>query len=119
MILCYTQLGGLTLTYSVLYLSIYLHRANRAHQQTLLSQQTSLLISLLGPASKTSKPGRRPISVDAEESRRKLSISEMVKDRWNAEVEGMASSLQQTDWGEVRQRWEERGVNLWRKLTKD
>jgi Altered inheritance of mitochondria 5 len=107
------------LTYSVLYLSIYLHRANRTHQQTLLAQQTSLLTSLVEPASKRSKPGMQHIMVDADQSRRKQSISEMVKDRWNAEVEGMATTLQQTDWEEVRQRWERRGVNLWRNLTKD
>lgn len=51
------------------------------------------------------------------ELRRRESLAEVLKDRWNAEVEGMVRRVQETDWREVRERWERRGVNFWQNMT--
>jgi MICOS complex subunit MIC12 len=128
-----SQLGGVTLTYSILYLSLYLHRTNRTYQHTLLSQQSMLLTSLLDPQQPSSSPSSSfssttprsrsrytiyPETLEVEE-RRKESLAEVLKERWNAEVEGMVRRVEETDWREVRERWERRGVNIWRNVVKD
>jgi Altered inheritance of mitochondria 5 len=41
---------------------------------------------------------------------------EMMKDRWNGEVEGLVRRVQTTDWSEVRERWERRIGNVFSKL---
>jgi len=116
------QLGGVTLTYSLLYLSLYLHRKNRTYQHTLLSQQSLLLNSLTNPRTTSSTSASEyqinPDTYEAE-AERKEPLSEVLKERWNAEVEGMVRRVQETNWREVRERWERRGVGLWRNITKD
>ncbi|ERF74653.1 hypothetical protein EPUS_00783 [Endocarpon pusillum Z07020] len=119
-----SQLGGLTLTYSLLYLSLYLHRTNRTQQHTLLSQQSLLLNSLLErPTSSLSSTSRTrrtridPETLEVEERWKKDSLTERLKDRWNGEVEGMVRRVAETDWRAVRERWERRGLNLWRNMT--
>ena len=39
-----------------------------------------------------------------------------MKDKWNAEVEGLVRRAQSTDWNEVRVRWERRLGNVWDKM---
>jgi hypothetical protein len=51
------------------------------------------------------------------EKKKEKSVGEMVKERWNDEVEGIARSVQETDWDEMRERWEERGRAVWDRLT--
>lgn len=98
-------LGGLTLTYSVLYLSLYLHRNNRVHQSLLLSQQSRLLNSKLDPPEVEYEPPAYRIE--------EAGLNEMLKDRWNREVEGLVRRVQDTDWEEVRIRWENRVGSAW------
>jgi len=93
-------LGGVTLTYSVLYLTLYIHQANRKYQHTLLSQQSVLLNSVIEPL----PPLPEPPAYDVK----KVSMIETLKDRWNGEVEGLVRKAQNTDWNHVRERWEAR-----------
>jgi hypothetical protein len=58
-----------------------------------------------------------PETLEVDE-RRKESLAEVLKERWNAEVEGMVRRVEETDWREVRERWERRGVNFWRNVVK-
>lgn len=46
-------------------------------------------------------------------------MAAMLKQRWNAEIEGMVRRVEETDWREVRERWERRGVGLWKNMTRD
>jgi len=101
-------LGGLTLTYSVLYLTLYVHRSNRQIQHTVLSQQSVLLNSVAEPL----PPLPEPPAYDV----RKVSLTETLKDRWNAEIEGLVRRAEETDWNAVRERWEGRLGSVWGKL---
>lgn len=87
-------LGGLTLTYSAVYLSVYVHRQNRTHQSLLLRQQAKLLNSKVdGP-----EPEYAPPAYRMEDG----GIEEQFKDKWNRSIQKVVSSLQNTDWEKVR-----------------
>lgn len=101
-------LGGLTLTYSLLYLSVYVHRQNRTHQALLLRQQSRLLNSVIDPP----EPEYAPPTYRLEQA----GLEELLKDRWNREVEGLVRKAQHTDWEAVRLRWEARLGSAWAKV---
>ena len=104
------QLGGLTLTYSVLYLSLHFHRLNRQAQHTLVQQQTLLLNSIVEPLP--------PLPEAPAYEVRKESLKEMLKDRWNRELEETVKNVQETDWNQVRVRWEERVGDVWNQVRR-
>lgn len=93
-------LGGLTLTYSLVYLSVYVHRSNRTHQSLLLRQQARLLNSSIDPPEAEYEPPVYRIE--------KAGIEEQLKDRWNREVEKLVRNVQTTDWEALRLRIEDR-----------
>lgn len=93
-------LGGLTLTYSLVYLSVYVHRSNRTYQSLLLRQQAQLLNSKIDPPEAEYEPPAYRIE--------QAGLEEQLKDRWNREVEGLVRKAQTTDWEAVRIRWETR-----------
>lgn len=93
-------LGGLTLTYSLLYLSVYVHRSNRTYQSLLLRQQARLLIGKIDPP----EPEYEPPAYRIEQA----GLEEQLKDRWNREVETLVRRVQTTDWEAARIRWENR-----------
>jgi len=101
-------LGGITLTYSVLYLSLHLHRANRTYQHTLLAQQSILLNSVVEPL----PPPPPSPAYDVVN----VGLVETLKDRWNGEVESLVRRVQETDWNQVRARWESRIGTVWAKM---
>lgn len=98
----------MTLTYSLLYFSLYVHRANRSVQRTLLSQQATLLNSVVEPAPPLPDPPAYEV--------RKAGLGEQLKDRWNAEVERMVRNFQETDWAEKRAVLEEQAARLWARV---
>lgn len=102
-------LGGATLTYSILYLTLYVHKTNRSAQHTLLSQSHILLNSAVEPLSPLPEPPAYEV--------RKTSLTEELKDRWNGEIENAVRRLQTTDWDEVRQRWERRIGNVFQRVS--
>ncbi|KIW70926.1 hypothetical protein PV04_03154 [Phialophora macrospora] len=99
-------LGGATLTYSLLYLGLYVHRANRTVQRTLLSQQSALLNSVVEPLPPLPDPPAYEV--------RRAGLAEQLKDRWNREVEKLVVNVQQTDWTAARENAERRLEGLWR-----
>lgn len=101
-------LGGLTLTYSLLYLSVYVHRQNRTHQALLLRQQSRLLNSVIDPP----EPEYDLPPYRLEQG----GLEELLKDRWNREVENLVRKAQHTDWEALRIRWEARLGNAWDKV---
>ena len=100
-------LGGATLTYSILCLTLFAHKANRNVQHTLLSQSHILLNSAVDPLPPSPEPPAYEV--------RKTSLTEELKDKWNGEIENAVRRLQNTDWDEVRQRWERRLGNVFQR----
>ncbi|KAJ9603478.1 hypothetical protein H2200_012256 [Cladophialophora chaetospira] len=98
-------LGGATLTYSLLYLGLYIHRANRSVQKTLLAQQSSLLNSVVEPLPPVPDPPAYEV--------RRAGLAEELKDRWNREIEKLVRNAQETDWQQVRQDAEHRLARTW------
>ena len=101
-------LGGATLTYSLLYLSLHIHRANRNVQKTLLAQQSTLLNSVVEPL----PPAPEPPAYEL----RRGGLAEELKDRWNREVEKLVRNVQQTDWERVRENAEDIIAAAWARL---
>ncbi|KIW51510.1 hypothetical protein PV05_10223 [Exophiala xenobiotica] len=101
-------LGGLTLTYSLLYMSLYVHRANRNVQKTLLKQQANLLNSVVEPPPPLPEPPAYEV--------RKAGLVEELKDHWNSEIEKLVRNVQTTDWAAKREQWESTIAATWNKV---
>jgi MICOS complex subunit MIC12 len=104
--LTYKQLGGFTLTTTLLYLSISLHTRNRVHQAALLHQQSLILTNIVEPIPPLPSPTTREVRVG---------LLETAKDKWNAELESNVRKLQQVDWSAVRERMEEGVSSVYRR----
>lgn len=98
------QLGGFTLTATILYLSASLHTRNRSYQSTLLRQQSHVLGNIVEPQPALPPPTAR--EVDA-------GILATAKDKWNAELEGNLRRLQEMDWRAVGERMEQGVSRVW------
>ena len=98
------QLGGFTLTTTIVYLSLNLHARNRLHQSALLHQQAVLLNGIVEP-----EPAQ-PLPINREV---RTGLLETAKDRWNAELEKNVRTLQDADWTSARLRLEEKVSSLW------
>lgn len=85
-----------------------MHRTNRSHQHTLLSQQALLLNSIFDPVPPPPEPPTYRIRRD--------DVVETLKDRWNGEVESLVRRAQETDWAALRESWERRIARAWRNL---
>lgn len=103
-----TQLGGVTLTSSILYLTISLHRTNRQQQALMLRQQSLILKNVIEPLTP------EPPSTTREA---RVSVVESAKDRWNSEIEGLVKKAQTTDWNEVGGRMADGVSSLWSKAS--
>jgi len=103
MLIMLIQLGGFTLTASILYLSAILHKRNRLTQSQSLIQQNLILSSIVEPLP-TAEPPREIEHV---------SLKESVKDQWNREVEGMVRRVQNTDWNKVGEDLVDGTTRLW------
>lgn len=104
------QLGGFTLTTTLLYLSISLHTRTRVHQAALLHQQSLLLTNIVEPLPPLPPPTARVVRVG---------VWETAKDRWNAQLESEVRRLQALDWRGVRERLEEGVSSVWRRGLKE
>jgi len=99
--------SSVTLTTSILYLSLNVHQRNRAYQSALLRQQASVLNTIVEPEAPPPPPTAR------EE---RTSLIETAKDRWNVEVEGAVRWAQGVQWGQVREKAEEKAATIWARL---
>ncbi|KPI37725.1 uncharacterized protein AB675_159 [Cyphellophora attinorum] len=98
-------LGGVTLTYSVLYLTIYIHKANRNIQHTILQQSNGVLNSVVEPPQPVPDPPPYEI--------RRAGLTEQLKDGWNREVERLVKNIQTTDWTRQREIYEQKIAAAW------
>lgn len=102
----YWQLGGFTLTTTIIYLSLSLHTRNREHQAALLHQQSLILNNIVEPQPLQPPPASREV---------RAGVWETAKDRWNAELESNVKKLYRVDWNGVWDRTEEGVSSLWRR----
>jgi altered-inheritance-of-mitochondria protein 5 len=93
------QLGGVTLTSAVLYLTISMHTQNRATQAALLRQQRRVLADFYEPKKPEPEPTYREVPVG---------IVETAKDKWNRSLEEGVKRVYNTDWRRVREDAEDR-----------
>jgi altered-inheritance-of-mitochondria protein 5 len=98
-----TQLGGVTLTSGVLYLTVAMHTQNRTQQAALLRQQRHVLTDFYEP--KKPEPESAPRIVP-------VGLVEMAKDRWNRSLEESIRKVYTTDWRRVREDAEDRAGAL-------
>ncbi|KAH9839640.1 Component of the MICOS complex [Teratosphaeria destructans] len=98
------QLGGITLTTTLLYLTLELHTRTRATQAALLRQQSLLVTNIVEPRPPPPPPTSR--EVDA-------GLLATAKDRWNAQLAYEVRRLQATDWSAVWGRVEEGVSGVW------
>jgi altered-inheritance-of-mitochondria protein 5 len=89
-------------------MGLYVHRANRNVQRTMLSQQAALLNSVVEPPPPQPDPPAYEV--------RKAGLVEGLKDRWNGEVERLVRRVEETDWSRQREIYEERVATVWAKL---
>ncbi|KAL6856468.1 hypothetical protein J3F83DRAFT_752653 [Trichoderma novae-zelandiae] len=104
--------GGVTLTLSLAYLSVLAHQRSREAQSQSLRTQTLMIQQLLDPVPQPLPPTRSEVAAAQREA-----AVEVVKERWNSEVENAVRWIQHTDWDEVREGMEARAAWLWAKAT--
>ncbi|CAI4212970.1 unnamed protein product [Parascedosporium putredinis] len=95
--------GGLTLTLAITYLSTVAHQRSREAQSLLVQQQSRTLDST------TDRP-LAPLRLTRAElaAASRANLVDSAKDRWNSELEGAVRWLQTADWGQARERLEDR-----------
>jgi MICOS complex subunit MIC12 len=97
-----------TLTLSLAYLSVLTHQRNREHQAAVLRSQALALQSIIEPIPAPLPPSRAELAA-AE----RANAVEVVKDRWNHEVENAVRWFQRKDWDEVREGVEGNVARMW------
>ncbi|KAK1150290.1 hypothetical protein N8T08_000192 [Aspergillus melleus] len=98
--------SGFALTTTALYLSIQVHRSNRLDQRDVIREQTRILNQLASPIgaydrrlapTTLPKPDK---DTSAESSRPEL--KDLLKHRWNKEVETLARKAYESRWEDAR-----------------
>ncbi|KAL6889601.1 hypothetical protein HDV57DRAFT_333804 [Trichoderma longibrachiatum] len=104
--------GGVTLTLSLAYLSVLAHQRSREAQSQSIRTQTLMIQHLLDPVPPPLPPTRSEVAAAQREA-----AVEVIKQRWNSEIENAVRWVQHTDWDEVRESMEARAAYLWAKAT--
>ncbi|KAF9887487.1 hypothetical protein FE257_010204 [Aspergillus nanangensis] len=98
--------SGFALTTSVLYLTIQVHRANRLEQRNRIREQTQALNWLALP---TGAYDRRLIPREIQQPEREEPsesrqhpMKDLLKHRWNEEVQVLAKKASESRWEDVR-----------------
>ncbi|KAF4334339.1 hypothetical protein FBEOM_11833 [Fusarium beomiforme] len=100
--------GGVTLTLSLAYLSVLAHQRTREQQGSALRAQALAIQGLIDPLPPLPLPTRSEVA-----AAQRAHTVEIVKDRWNTEVENAVRWVQHTDWVQVREGLEDTASRLW------
>lgn len=100
--------GGATLTLSIAYLSVLAHQRNREEQGRSLRAQALAIQGLIDPIPQPLPPTRSEVA-----AAKRAEAIEVVKDRWNDEIENAVRWVQRTDWEDFREGLEGTIASLW------
>lgn len=100
--------GGVTLTLSLAYLSVLAHQRTREQQGSALRAQALALQGLIDPLPPLPPPTRSEVA-----AAQRAKTVEVVKDRWNTEIENAVRWVQHTDWVQVREGLEDTASRAW------
>lgn len=102
--------SGFALTTSLLYVTLQVHRSNRLDQRNVIQEQVQLLHSLASPAGAYDRrfapenvpsTSRSPSKENGKKSTQP-SFEELLKHRWNREVEILARKAHESRWEDVK-----------------
>ncbi|KAG5960685.1 hypothetical protein E4U57_008094 [Claviceps arundinis] len=100
--------GGVALTLSIAYLSVLAHQRNREEQGRSLRAQALAIQSLIDPIPQPLPPTRSEVA-----AAKRAETVEVLKERWNTEIESAVRWVQRADWEDVREGLEDRITSLW------
>ncbi|KAJ5113050.1 hypothetical protein N7456_001584 [Penicillium angulare] len=100
-------LSGFALTTSVLYITVQIHHTNRLEQRRVIREQVdqiNWLASSVGAYDRSFLPPDIPRSLEDRRSKKEESITtkEILKHRWNQEVERLSRKAHETRWEDIR-----------------
>jgi MICOS complex subunit MIC12 len=106
------QLGGFTLSVSLLYISIQVHRSNRIRQRNAIREQTAIINGLASPAGAYYREFASPIKASRQDpasseapiapTEKQPSKEDYLKHQWNKEIERLALKAFAFKWENVR-----------------
>ncbi|KAJ6036114.1 hypothetical protein N7540_000393 [Penicillium herquei] len=99
--------SGFALTTSVLYITIQVHRTNRLEQRRVIREQVdqiNWLASSAGAYDRRFAPADVPRRIEDRHSKKEgeITMKEVLKHRWNQEVEKLARKAHETQWEDIR-----------------
>ncbi|KAG6212263.1 hypothetical protein E4U50_001967 [Claviceps purpurea] len=100
--------GGVALTLSIAYLSVLAHQRNREEQGRSLRAQALTIQSLIDPIPQPLPPTRSEVA-----AAKRAETVEVLKERWNTEIESAVRWVQHAEWEDVREGLEDRIASLW------
>lgn len=99
------QFTGFSLTTTLLYLTIQVHHSNRIDQRNAIRQQVELLNNLASPTGaydrRLAPKDHRP-HLEAATEPSQPPMKDMLKHRWNKEMETLARKVYEGRWEDVR-----------------
>lgn len=102
------QLGGFAFTSSALYITVQVHRSTRIAQRKAIREQVDQidwLVSSSGAYDRRNLPTELPRRQREELEAKKLAeptTKEILKQRWNKEVETLTRKAYETRWQDIR-----------------
>jgi altered-inheritance-of-mitochondria protein 5 len=101
--LIHQQFGGFTLTASVLYLSVQVHRSTRIQQRDAIREQVAILNDISSPLGAYYRSFAQEETPLRKDTSKKPSAEELLKHQWNKEMETLATKALNLRWQDVSQ----------------
>lgn len=101
------QFSGFAVTSSMLYIAVQVHRTNRLEQRRIIREQVdqiNWMASSAGAYDRRFAPKDIPRRIEDRRAREEdqITMKEVLKHRWNQEVEKLAQKAYETRWEDVR-----------------
>ncbi|KAJ5568825.1 hypothetical protein N7450_011311 [Penicillium hetheringtonii] len=117
-------ISGFALTTSALYITVTIHRINRLEQRRVIRDQVdqiNWLASSIGAYDRRNLPEETPRRLEDRFPKQNdtVTIKEVLKHRWNTEVEKVARKAHETKWEDVRDATSEGWKGVMRLVKKE
>ncbi|KAJ5226718.1 uncharacterized protein N7469_006724 [Penicillium citrinum] len=117
-------ISGFALTTSALYITVTIHRINRLEQRRVIRDQVdqiNWLASSIGAYDRRNLPEETPRRLEDRFPKQNdpVTIKEVLKHRWNTEVEKVARKAHETRWEDVRDATSEGWKGVMRLVKKE